>query len=239
MGVDSAAQLSRVTMEDYPILGISSAEDRTQLLRLVQMLNSFDVWREAHDSECKSSDSDKDHDVVGDGLTHYSSLGPDGDVYQLSGINKRLDLSSKTFRHHQKRSCYPAHVHVSARHDRNAQAGQSKEAAGPLHPEFVTKSSWIDCHKSKADPLRSSTSRPPQISSDQLSSESLPSMQLSNRLVWQQQQKGISKNEKLYTEKSRRKTLQEKSLTMPAYESRRAGYNYGLALSFSTVPSKR
>lgn len=242
VGVHSAAQLSQVTMEDYPILGISSTEDRTQLLQLVQTLKSLDLWCEADDSECNSSDSDGNHHVVGDGLTHCSCLGPDEDVYDLSGTGKRLDFSGKTLSHHQKRSCYPAHVHVSARHDRNAQAGQHKEAAGPLHPQILElrkSNSWIDYHNTKTDPHRDSTSRPPHISSHKLSSETLPSMQLSNRLVWQQERKGISKNEKLCTEKSRRKTLEQKAVTMPVYESRTAGYNYGLPLSSPPVQNKR
>lgn len=241
MGVHSAAQLCRVTKEDYPILGICSAKDRTQLLLLVQMLKSFDLHCEAHDSECDSSDSDKNHHEVGDVLT--SCLGPDGDVYDLPGVGKRLDFSGKRLSHHHKRSCYPARVHVSARHDRNAQAGQRKEAAGP---QFVTRclelkgksNSWIDYHDTKTDPRRNSTSRPPHISSHKLSYETLPSTQLSTRLVWQQEQKKSSKNEKLRAEKNRRKTLEQKTGIIPVYESRRVGYNYGLPLS-SPVPNKR
>lgn len=103
-------------MEDYPILGISSAEDRTQLLRLGQMLKSLDLW----------SDSDANHHAVGDGLTHCSCLAPDEDVCDLSGVGERLDFSGKTFSHHQKLCCYPAHVHVSARPDRSAQAGSGE-----------------------------------------------------------------------------------------------------------------
>lgn len=247
VGVHSAAQLSLVTKEDYPILGISSVEDRTQLARLVRMLKSLDLWCEAHDSECHSSDCDKNHHVVGDGLTHCSCLGSDGDVYDLSDIGKHLDSSGKTFSYHQKQSCYPEHVHVSARHDRNAQAGQHKEAAGPLHLQFVNgclelkgkSNSWIDYHNTKTDPHRNSTSRPPHISSHKLSSETLPSKQLRNRLVWQQQRKEISKNEKLCTEKNRRKTLEQRTVTIPVYETRTAGYNYGLPLSSPPVPSKR
>lgn len=197
------------------------------------MLKSLDLWCEAHDRECNSSDSPANHHDVGDGLTHCGCLGPDGDVYDLSGTGKRLDFSGKSFSHHQKGSCYPAHVHLSARHDRNAQAGQRKEITGCL--ELKGKSnSWIDYQNTNTDPGRNFTSRPPNISSHQLSSETLPPMQLSNRLVWQQEQKGISKNEK-----SRRKTLQQKAVTMPVYERRTAGYNYGLPLRSPPVPNKR
>lgn len=248
VGVHSAAQLCQVTMEDYPTLGISSAEDRTQLLRLVQMLKSLDLLSETHDSECSSSDSDdKNCDVVNDALTHCSCLGSDGDVYDLSGIGKHLDFSGKTFSHHQKRSCYPAHVHVSTRHDRNSQARQHKEAAVPLYPQFVTgcrelkgrRNSWIDYRSTKTDPHRNSASRPPHISLPKLSSETSPSMQLSNRLVWQQERNRISKGDKFCTEKNRRKTLEQKAVTMPVYESRTAGYTYGLPLSSPPAPNKR
>lgn len=211
------------------------------------MMKSLDLWREAHDSERNSRDSQTNHHEVGDGLTHCGCLGPDGDVYDLSGTDKRLDFSGKSFSHPQKGSCYPAHVPASARHDRKAQAGQRKEAAGPLHPQFVTgclelkgkNNSWIDDHSTKTDPGRDSTSRPPHISAHKLSSETLPPKQLGNRLVWQQEQKGISKNEKLCTEKSRRKPLEQKAVTMPVYESRPAGYNYGLPLRSPPVPNKR
>lgn len=248
VGVHFAAKLCQVTVEDYPTLGISSAEDRTQLLQLVQMLKSLNLWCETPDSQCNRSDSDdKNCYVVGDSLTHCSCLGPDGDVYDLSGICKHLDFSGKTFSHHQKRSCYPAHVHVSARHDRSAQTRQHKEIAGSLYPQFVTgylelkgrSNSWIDYRNTKTVPHRNSASRPSHISWPKLISETFSSMQLSNRRVWQHERKGLSKGEKLCTEKSRRKTLEQKAVTMPVYESRTAGFNYGLPLSSPPVPNQR
>lgn len=210
VGVHSAAKPCLVTVEDYTTLGNSFTKDRTQLLQLVQMQKSLNLWSETPDSECNSSDSDdKNCYVVGDALTHCSCLGPDRDVYDLSGICKHLDFSGKTFSHHQKRSCYPAHVHVSARHDRSAQARQHKEIARSLYPQFVTgclelkgrSNSWIDYRNTKTHPHRNSASRPLHISSPKLISETFSSMQLSNRQVWQRERKGISKGKKLHRKK--------------------------------------
>lgn len=243
MGVHSAARLSPVTMEDYPILGISSAEDRNQLLRLVQMLKSLELWCEAHDY----NDSNENRHVVGDSLTCCSCLAPDEDVCDLSGKGERLNFSGKTFSHHQKLCRYPAHVHVSARPDRIAQARQRREAAGPLHPQFVSgcvelkeeSDGWIDYQNTKSDPRRKFNSRPPPIPSHKLISETLPSTQLGSRLAWQQEGKEISRNGKISSEKSSRKTLEQKTDTIPVYELRPAGYNYGLPLSSTPVPNKR
>lgn len=255
VGVHSAAHLSGLRMEDYPILGISSMEDRTQLFRLVQMIKSLDLWCEAHDRECNSSDSEENYHVADDGLTHCSCLGPDGDVYDLSGEGKRLNCSGKAFSQQQKESGYPPHVDISARHNRNAEAGQHKEAARPLHAQFVTGCLELTgksnrginhhnhCdHNTKTDAEEKSTygcHRPPRDLPHRLRSDTVPSMQPSNRQVWHKERKGISKKEKPCMEKSRKKALEQKAATMPVYESRTAGYNYGLPLSSPPAPNKR
>lgn len=249
-GVHSAAHLSALTMEDYPTLGISSMEDRTQLFRLVQMLKSLDLWCDAHDSECNSSDSDENCRVVDDGLPRRC-LCPDGDVYDLSGVGKCLNFSGKTFSHHHKESCYPSHVHISARHNRSAEAGQRKEAAKPLQAQFVSgflelmESNSGISHRNhrgrntKTDTQGNSTYRPPHVLSHKLMADTVPSMQPSNGQVWHKERKGISKKEKPCMEKSRRKALEQEAVTMPVYESRTAGYNYGLPLSSPPAPNKR
>lgn len=245
VGVRSAAHLSGLRMEDYPILGISSMEDRTQLFWLVQMLKSLDLWCEAHDSECNSSDSEENCHVADGGPTHCSCLGPDGDVYDLPGVGKRLNCSGKAFIQHQKESYYPSHVHVSARYDTNA------EAARPLHVQFAAgcleltgkSNSGINHHNQHDQNTKkkstSSHHRPPCDLTHRLRSETVPPIQPSNRKAWHKETKGISKKEKPGMEKGRKKALEQKSVTVPVYESRTAGYNYGLPLSSPLDPPKR
>lgn len=234
VGVHSAAHLSGLRMEDYPILGISSMEDRTQLFRLVQMIKSLDLWCEAHDSECNSSDSEENYHVADDGLTHCSCLGPDGDVYDLSGEGKHLNCGGKAF---------------------SAALPQHKEAARPLHAQFVTgcleltgkSNSGINHHNhrdhnTKIDTEETSTHschRPPRDLPHRLRSDTVPSVQPSNGQVWHKERKGISKKEKPCMEKSRKKASEKKAVTMLVYESRTAGYNYGLPLSSPPAPNKR
>lgn len=255
VGVHSAAHLSGLRMEDYPILGISSMEDRTQLFRLVQMIKSLDLWCEAPDSECNSSDSEENCHVADGGLAHCSCLGPEGDVYDLSGEGKRLNCGGKAFSQQQKESCPPSHVHISARPNRKAEAGQHKEAARPLRAALVTgrleltgrSNSGINHHnhrdhKTKTDAEETSTCgrhRPARELPHRLRWGTAPSMQPSNRQGGHKDRKGISRKEKPCMEKSRNKALEPKAVPMLVYESRTAGYNYGLPLSSPPGPNKR
>ncbi|XP_074525839.1 uncharacterized protein LOC141790100 [Halichoeres trimaculatus] len=51
VGIDRAAHLSVLTMEDYPILGIHSMEDRTRLFQLIQMVKTLDLKSLEHEDE--------------------------------------------------------------------------------------------------------------------------------------------------------------------------------------------
>ncbi|KAM6931380.1 kinesin-like protein KIF24 [Xenentodon cancila] len=52
MGVCRAVQLSTLSMEDYPLLGVSSMVDRTRLFHLIQMIKTLDLKRLAYDDGC-------------------------------------------------------------------------------------------------------------------------------------------------------------------------------------------
>lgn len=216
-GVHSAAHLSGLTMEDYPNLGISSMEDRTRLFRLVQTIKYLDLC--CDESECNSSDSEENHRVVDDGLSLCSGLGHDGDERRLSGVGRRLDFSGKALGHQQKLSCNPARLHVSSTHNRRAEAGGAPCVQFVNDHDPRDRDSVTDTHRNPT----CGSHRPPHILS-----------QLSSRRVWRKEREGISKKET-----HRLKALEQKAVTVPVYESRTAGYNYGLPLSSPPAPNKR
>ncbi|KAL7391679.1 hypothetical protein ABVT39_012883 [Epinephelus coioides] len=140
VGVHRAAHLSALTMEDYPILGIRSMEDRTRLFHLIQMVKTLDLEYEDGDNDY---DADEDCAVADNSFTYDDVYDDDDDqkgavVSKLSttsfskpsSVRRRLDFSSETTDHHLKLSSPPeGAVHVYASHNRNNEPGQGKGSA--------------------------------------------------------------------------------------------------------------
>ncbi|KAM3867486.1 kinesin-like protein KIF24 [Diretmus argenteus] len=104
MGVRRAAHLSELTMEDYPILGIHSMEDRTRLFHLVQQVKTINLQGNGYgDDDAAGSDEE---DAAKYGFTYDGDDargGHEEDAYdndeeneatRTAGYNYGLPLSS-------------------------------------------------------------------------------------------------------------------------------------------------
>lgn len=154
MGVCRVAHLSALTMEDYPILGIRTMEDRTRLFHLVQMVKT--------DLESLVCEEEDDDDYSGEGYAvpdssfSYDRL-PDEDVYdddeddtsavvnninaacfaRPSCVRRRLDFSCETTDLHQKLLTRPeGTVHISESQNRNYRPVQGTMSAIPVQLEL-------------------------------------------------------------------------------------------------------
>ncbi|XP_023266417.1 uncharacterized protein LOC111658217 [Seriola lalandi dorsalis] len=168
MGVHHAADLSALTMEDYPILGVCTMEDRTRLFHLVQMIKTLDLeglgYEDGDDyDDYVADDGDERYAVVDRSFTYDGYGDPDEDVYndedekggamnklyaatfaRPSHVRRRLDFTSETFDHHQKLlSCPVGSVNVCASHKRNNGRVQSKGSAAPLQHELDSGSAVV------------------------------------------------------------------------------------------------
>lgn len=144
-------------MEDYPILGIRSMEDRTRLFHLVQMVKNLDLENEDHGDDDYNIDGSDEGYLAADSSITYDGCGePDKDVYdndgwmgpavsklndgsffKPSGVRRRLDFSCETIDHHQKQFSRPVGaVHVHASRNRNIEPGLGKVPTVPVHLEF-------------------------------------------------------------------------------------------------------
>ncbi|XP_040010619.1 uncharacterized protein LOC120804942 [Xiphias gladius] len=156
MGVHRAAHLSALTMEDYPILGIRTMEDRARLFHLVKMVKTLDqeslVYDDVDDYDDYGADGgDVGNAAVDSSSTYYGYGDPDevcddedekgGAVNKLntatvtrpSCVRRKLDFSCETTDHHQKLLSYPVgSVHFCASHNRNDGPVQGKGSATPL-----------------------------------------------------------------------------------------------------------
>ncbi|XP_026177697.1 kinesin-like protein KIF24 isoform X2 [Mastacembelus armatus] len=141
MGVRHVSHLTALTMEDYPILGISSMDDRTRLFHLVQMVKT-DLESFIYEDD----DYKGDHGYTDDSFRGY----PDEDVYddekgENSAVVKKLnaapsarspcvcrqlDFSCETTDCHQRPV---SHSVSTVHHNRNHGSVQGKENALPVH----------------------------------------------------------------------------------------------------------
>ncbi|XP_071339147.1 kinesin-like protein KIF24 isoform X2 [Trachinotus anak] len=172
MGVHHAAHLSALTMEDYPILGIRTMEDRTRLFHLVQMVKTLDLeglgCEDGYDYDDYGADGGNESYAVGDSSFIYDGHeDPDEDVYddedekggavnklnsatfaRPSRVCRRLDFSCETFDHHQKLPSRPVgSVHACASHNRNDGQVQSKGSATPLQLKLDSGSAVVYGYK--------------------------------------------------------------------------------------------
>lgn len=151
MGVHRAAHLSGLTMEDYPVLGIRSMEDRTRLFNLVQMLKTIDLESleyEDHD-DYERDGAAEGYVVVGSSITNDVCGDPDEDVSddedekdaalnaasfsKPSCVRRRLDFSSEPIDHHQKLFSHPV---GSESYHSHSEPGQGKGSAIPVQHDY-------------------------------------------------------------------------------------------------------
>ncbi|KAG7223416.1 hypothetical protein INR49_015519 [Caranx melampygus] len=175
VGVHHAAHLSALTIEDYPILGIHTMEDRTRLFHLVQMVKSLNL-------EALRYEDGDDYDIDGgdegyalvDGSFTYGGYGdPDEDVYdgedesrdtmnvsneasvtRSSHVRRRLDFSCENTGHLQKLLS----LHGCTSHDRNNHV-QNKGSATPLQHDLDSGSAVYCRYKENHDHRKGGHSR--------------------------------------------------------------------------------
>ncbi len=282
MGVRHAVHLSALTMEDYPILGIRSMEDRTRLFHLVQMVKTLDLesleYEDGRDDDYDADGGDEGYAVVDSSFTYDGCEDPDENVYddededgaavsklnaaslsKPSSVRRRLDFSCETIDHHQK---------LFSHHNRGNQPGHGKGSAIPVQLELDNGSAAVcgykennnhrpDVHSHQSDhhsgvntkldsmegiSNNSHTRLSPKCISlhkPKPGPATVASKRFRSKPVGHKDRKGISRKENLYTEIIRNRASEHMAKPTPVYESKTAGYNYGLPLSSPPAPNKK
>lgn len=108
MGVCRVAQLSTLTPEDYPALGVHATEDHSRLFHLVQLVKSV-----GHDG---GDDWDTSDGAVSASSDGWWPAGGDTGPRSSSPVKRRLDFSGATAGPHPEPSESPAEPPVDQRH---------------------------------------------------------------------------------------------------------------------------
>ncbi|XP_008292655.1 kinesin-like protein KIF24 [Stegastes partitus] len=236
VGVCRAAHLSALTMEDYPLLGIRTMQDRTRLFNLVQLVKTVDLDSlgyddgdgydydvDGRDESCAVVDSSFNHDGCGSPDEDVSEDENDGGApmrrpnstpsTRPSRVCRRLDFSNETADHHQELFSRPVNtVHVSASHDRSEEPVQGKESAKPVQLEHQRKSSLV----------------------------TMASKTFNNKPFGHKDRKIISRKQNPCTEMGSNGVIGHMVKPTPVYEAKRtAGYNYGLPLNSPHALNKK
>lgn len=253
-------------MEDYPILGISSMEDRTRLFHLVQIVKTF-VLEDDDDNYnidgshegCHIADSSIAYDGCGDPDDDWMGAAiskPNGASFSKpSGVRRRLDFSSETIDHRQKQFFFPlGSVHVMSGYNKNTEPSPGKMATVTAHLEFdargaETSDRRMDLHSHQYDHRTGANSR--THTTERKSSyapsykpkprpETVTSLRFSNRPARHKDRKRMSRKEKLCTDRSSRVAPEWMAAAMPVYESKTTNsYNYGVPQSCPLARNKK
>ncbi|XP_054905166.1 kinesin-like protein KIF24 isoform X2 [Poeciliopsis prolifica] len=205
MGVYRAAHLSTLSMEDYPLLGVCSMEDRARLFQLVQLVKSLDLRSLRNDdigiyNEC-------DYEEGNELFPADSSDSPDG----------RLDFSTENT---DQRLCshFEDTMHVYASHNRNDDPVHENGLATPIQLGLHSrKAVMCDLRQSKNIPKSETFNKlnPPPAAVTLESFINKPSAQKDKTTI-----------------SRKKKGPADVTKPTPVYEAKRtAGYNYGLPLS--------
>ncbi|XP_035022862.2 uncharacterized protein LOC118115664 isoform X2 [Hippoglossus stenolepis] len=261
MGVCRAVHLSALTMEDYPLLGIRTMEERTRLFHLVQMIKTLDLesleYEDGYD-DFGADGGDEGYGVVDSSFTYDGYGGP---------VRRRLDFGCETIDHHQKQLSYPkGSVHVRTSHMGNDVPVQCRGSATTLQLELDSGRA-VKCgckennnHRTDAHsrPSNQHTRRdtiggiavqnsdtllsPKFVSFHKQKPRPAPvaSKTFNSKPVGHKERKRISKKENLPTEIHSFTASGSMAKKTPIYESKRTtGYNYGLPLSSPPAPHKK
>ncbi|XP_019956348.2 kinesin-like protein KIF24 isoform X2 [Paralichthys olivaceus] len=259
MGVCLAAHLSALTMEDYPLLGIRTMEERTRLFHLVQMIKTLDLesleYEDGYD-DYGADGGDEGSAVVDSSFTYDGYGGP---------VRRRLNFGSETTDQHRKKLSYPkGSVHVCTSHMGNDVPVQCRGSATTLQLELNSGRAVkcgckendnhrtdAHCHPSNQHTRRDSTGGIAVQNSPTRSSPKCGSFQkqkhrpepvkmFNSQPVGHKERKRILKKEKLPTEIQSNGASGSMAKKTPIYESKRTtGYNYGLPLSSPPAPNKK
>lgn len=225
MGVCRTAHISVLTMEDYPLLGIHTMEDRTRLFQLVQFVKTLDL-------EGLGYDDDDDYHYSGGGHVEGSTI-VDSSFYhdsdsifddedgngaavnniiastfaRPSHVRRRLDFSNETSDHHQRLS-HPV-VHVNMRYARYEESIRKKGSATSVQHQYRPKP------------------KPANVTSNTFN----------HKPLGHKDRKRTTRKKTLYTEMDTDGCMCKPT---PVYEAKRtAGYNYGLPMSTPPAQCKQ
>ena len=173
MGVCRAVHLSALSMEDYPLLGIRSMEDRTRLFHLVQMIKALDLkspaYNERNNYDYEESDDGyavldgsfspdgyvNPDEVVNNGPTKNGAAMGSPDAFTFSrpsNVRRRLSFSDETLDHQQRLFSYPAGtVHVYANSDSNHKSVHGKASATPVQLEYHRRHPAVCGHQGSSN----------------------------------------------------------------------------------------
>ncbi|XP_068167477.1 kinesin-like protein KIF24 isoform X2 [Antennarius striatus] len=233
VGVRCAAHLSRLTMEDYPILGICSMEDRTRLFQLIQIVKTLEI-----DSEDDEYSSEETYTEGESGITCDGCGDPDGDAYDDEDETRAVSFSKASCVRKLDFSCDSIDEKLST-HSVDTVYQNNNHKTGVYSHQY-------DCHKganTKPDVVRQSSTFnfPTRLSTKCVSpivKKSKPKVVTSKRVI-SKDGKGISRKEKPVKEINS-KEVNVHTATTSVYQAKRtADYNYGLPLSSPTTPKQR
>ncbi|XP_015234227.1 PREDICTED: kinesin-like protein KIF24 isoform X2 [Cyprinodon variegatus] len=214
MGVYQAAHLSALRMEDYPLLGVCSMEDRARLFQLVQLVKSHDLTSLTYDNVGMYNESDYEG---GDEMfpLNNCSLGPDGygnrDGDGRHNNDKSQNRSDDPVP--EKASATPIQLRLCSRSALVCDLGQSKNST------LNERSCSGDHHNGES--IKQRITQETSVFNSHI--RSVPKSQTCNKPFAQRKRKTSSwkKNCPVYVTKP-----------IPVYEAKRtADYNYGLPLS--------
>ncbi|XP_027889708.1 uncharacterized protein LOC114154626 [Xiphophorus couchianus] len=172
MGVYRAAHLSTLSMEDYPLLGVCSMEDRARLFQLVQLVKSLDLRSLRNDdigiyNECYYEEGNELF-PANNSVSPYGYGNSNGDVRRdknesgatssafsdrPSYVRRRLDFSTKST---DQRLCshFEDTIHVYASHNRNDDPVHENGSATPIQLGLHSRKTVVcDLRQSKSSKL--------------------------------------------------------------------------------------
>ncbi|CAI5650192.1 unnamed protein product [Oreochromis niloticus] len=226
VGVCRTAHISVLTMEDYPLLGIHTMEDRTRLFQLVQFVKTLDLEGLGYDDD--DDDYDYSHGgrfkgstIVDSSFCHDSDCTFDDEDGNGAAVNniiastfarpshvrRRLDFSNETSDHHQRLS-HPV-VQVNMSHARYEESIRRKGSATSVQHQYKPKP------------------KPPTVTSNTFN----------HKPLGHKDRKRTTRKQNFYTKMGADGCMCKPA---PVYEAKRtAGYNYGLPMSTAPAQCKQ
>ncbi|XP_058491686.1 kinesin-like protein KIF24 [Solea solea] len=269
MGIRCVAHLSALIMEDFPILGIRTMEERTRLFNLIQMVKTLDSleYEDEDGDDYIENAGAKGFAVVNGCFTNDGCVGHDEDIDDAenerdfvvnrqnaatfdrpSCLRRRPDLSHRSTDHHQRLPSRPIRsAPVYTGHNVNAMSVHGKGSATPGRDNHITEyQSHPSNHLTGGDTKDNSCARSLVIRSPKCASvyqqKPRPATVVSKRSNGKPS--GLkdpkSKKDKVLTEISSNGDSGFVTNSPPIYESKRTpGYNYGLPRSSTPALNKK
>lgn len=257
MGVCHAAHLSALRMEDYPLLGIHSMEDKTRLFHLVQLVKTFDLKRLVNDNIMINNENvyggGVEDDSAVDGRFSRDGYGRlDEDLSEDQRENKAFVGSSScaipsSIRRRLEFTVESSHP-VYAKH-KNDPPVHGKQSAKPMQHKLLSRKSVLNAHQESKNHKLDDCKCPHDCQTEEKLHITRESSMLNYYVSLLPNRKPSQRHypspvrSKTFTNKlfgrNNTKGISKRKMSstgmakaIPVYEAKRtAGYNYGLPLS--------